>query len=93
MFGSMNNFGGGSNGGDANSGDGGGQLNSMFNMLGSNPSMLTGLMQMMNGNSNTNNTNQNPPVGKTTFVNNAVKNNQNINSELYHIIKNADSML
>mgnify|MGYP007040728786 FL=1 len=34
-----------------------------------------------------------PAVGKNTYVSNKITDKKNINSELYHIIKNADSIL
>ncbi len=86
MFGNMN-FSGNADGNNLNNM----QNNPLFSMLGANPSMLSGIMQMFNNNG-AQNTNT-PAVGKNTYVSNKITNKKNINSELYHIIKNADSIL
>ncbi len=66
------------------------QMNSLMNMFGGGGgNMLTGLMQIMNSNNNNSN---NPPIGKNTYVN-KVSSNNNVNLELYHIIKNSENIL
>lgn len=65
--------------------------NPLMNMLGGmNGNMLTGLMQMFGGG---NNNMQQPTTGHNTYINNKISNNQNVNSELYHLIKNSESIL
>ena len=86
MFGNMN-FSGNADGNNLNNM----QNNPLFSMLGANPSMLSGIMQMFNNNG-AQNTNT-PAVCKNTYVSNKITDKKNINSELYHIIKNADSIL
>lgn len=90
MFGNMNNF----SGGAQNANDNGANnfsSNPLMSMLGGNPNMLSGLMQMFNNNNQSNQSNQ-PTVGRNTYVNNKITNNQNINEELYHIIKNSENI-
>ena len=43
-------------------------------------------------NNNSNSTN-NQTTGKNTYVSNKISDKKNINSELYHLIKNADSIM
>lgn len=84
-LGNMANLGNMFNLGGSNGEQDGNQGNPMMNMFG-NPNMLSGLMQMMNNNSNSA-----PPLGKNTYIN-KVSTNSNINSELYKIIKSAESI-
>ena len=84
-LGNMANLGNMFNSGGGNSEQDGNQGNPMMNMFG-NPNMLSGLMQMMNNNSNSA-----PPLGKNTYIN-KVSTNSNVNSELYKIIKSAESI-
>ncbi len=87
LFSSMNFA---NNQGDNNSLNNMTQNNPLFSMMGANPSMLSGLMQMFNNNSNSTN---NQTTGKNTYVSNKISDKKNINSELYHLIKNADSIM
>ncbi len=84
-LGNMANLGNMFNSGGGNGEQDGNQGNPMMNMFG-NPNMLSGLMQMMNNNSNSA-----PPLGKNTYIN-KVSTNSNINYELYKIIKSAESL-
>lgn len=86
MFGNMN-FPNNQNNDNANNNM---QNNPLFSMMGSNPSMLTGLMQMFNNNNTT--PNNTPVTGKNTYVSNKISDKKNVNSELYHIIKNAENI-
>lgn len=85
MLGGMNNMGQNPSGDNVNNGD-------MFSSMMQNPAMLSGLMQMMNNNQQNNqNTNQTNQTGKNTYINNKAS-SQDVNRDLYNILKNADNI-